>query len=509
VDVRSLPLTPIEGFVLSRIDGSATTDEISDLTSLAAEDVRRILTKLIDLGAVEWADQSVEVPRRSWLPPPSEPTPRRAVPAPTISEPPPQAPEPKALDNQPAEAPLPDSPSAAAEDVPSDGIELSPERRRRIDELYPILELLDHYQVLGLAPDVELSQIRATYFELSKVFHPDTAFRKNLGPYKAKMEAIFKRITEAYEVLGKKKSRAEYDAYLALQGATRRVEHVIELSTPREGAVAAASAEPAPGGPAPVAPAAPSSRDESPAPPSAAAPPPDERASSAPGVRSEESKRRARELALRRLSRLRALTPPASPAAPRPRGEVARDLVRSLQATAALTGGRDPVQRHLLEARRHEQNGDIAGAVRELQAASELDPTREEVRAELGRLSGALARELADNYRRQAEYEERHRKWTAAANSWMKVVKHMPDDVEAAIRGALALVEAKGDLHQARRLAQQACEMRPHDVQARLALGRVYLAAGLPLNARRELEHAAMLDPGNEIVKNLLREFKS
>jgi hypothetical protein len=36
----------------------------------------------------------------------------------------------------------------------------------------------------------------------------------------------------------------------------------------------------------------------------------------------------------------------------------------------------------------------------------------------------------------------------------------------------------------------------------------VYLGAGLKLNARRELEKAAKLDPSDEMIKNLLKEAR-
>ncbi|MCZ7687560.1 MAG: hypothetical protein M5U28_56000 [Sandaracinaceae bacterium] len=39
------------------------------------------------------------------------------------------------------------------------------------------------------------------------------------------------------------------------------------------------------------------------------------------------------------------------------------------------------------------------------------------------------------------------------------------------------------------------------------ALGRVYIAAGLALNARRVLQRAAALDPSDEMVENLLRDL--
>lgn len=588
VDVRALPLTPMEGFVLSRVDGTASVEDLADLTSLDVADVQRTIEKLVALGAVEWADGTISLPRASMRPgTPSKPIDRRALQSPrpfvrphvTESQPPTATREPSspplkvppppgvprtpvvegpgpdargtsarpgpaplsrpgtvmrvnARERQasspalsstprtngagsadgapPAEAapPSPPPPAPAPEAAPAE-IDLPPERRKRIDELYPVLELVGHYEILGLPPTAELKDIRATYFELSKVFHPDTAFRKNLGPYKARMEAIFARLTEAYEVLGKKKSRAEYDAYLALQGDTRAVEDAI--ASPPE----PASSAPAPASP-PPAPAAPASTESAGASPATSSAP-------APRAPSDEARRRARELLERRLHGARSISsspggarpalgssapPVASSAPPRDRGEIVRDLASSLKSAASITGGLDPVSRHLREAQRHEQAGDLAAASRELRAATALAPMREDLRVEHERVSRLLSAQLADKYQQAAEYEEKHKKWGAAAVSWSKVVEGRPDDVEALMRAAIALVEAKGDLHKAQRFAQRACDLRPDDVVPRRTLGRVYAAAGLALNARRELERAALLDPSDQIVKNLLGELK-
>jgi len=47
----------------------------------------------------------------------------------------------------------------------------------------------------------------------------------------------------------------------------------------------------------------------------------------------------------------------------------------------------------------------------------------------------------------------------------------------------------------------------PTKVTLRTLLARIYVAAGMRSNAKRELEAATKLDPTNEIVKNLLREL--
>src|SRR5262245_48379494 len=47
VELRALPLAPIDGFVLSRIDGNSDIGSIADETGLSTEDVVKILQKLL------------------------------------------------------------------------------------------------------------------------------------------------------------------------------------------------------------------------------------------------------------------------------------------------------------------------------------------------------------------------------------------------------------------------------------------------------------------------------
>jgi tetratricopeptide (TPR) repeat protein len=659
VDLTKLPLSPLEGFVVSRIDGLASIELLADLTSLDEAQIQRILERLIELGAVEWARESVslpkatgraptrtpsagivvpdslrsppklDVPRPSRPPapprttehvykstespeehvdpmrrkmpsiapvashtgalhpageveydmgtadtvpppapepiaaflsePPADPPPRVRIPsrtfaaprAPTSSKPPaapvlssapppgpstpprepfvtgpppasspvsaprsstlPTAPPPPETSSAPAA--IPDQRATISSTPPAEELDLDADRRKRIDDLYFALDLLDHYAVLGVKREAAKDEVRSAYFQLSKVFHPDTMFRKRLGSYKAKMEAIFKRLTEAYEVLGKKRGREEYDRYLALLDQTRAVEAVVDVADVERPLETAPSVETAA-----VEPAAPEPAAPEPAAPEPAAPEP---APPMPREMSEDAKARARELMRRKLlsatkdaeaQRVRHTAPPETPViAERPPPadpkQILRSLTSSLKSTAALTGGLDQLQRHLASAKRAEQHGDTASAARELRLAMALAPDREDVRREHARVSTVLLGSLATSYEEQALYEQRHGKWAAAAISWAKVFQGRPEDARAARLAAEALVEAQGDLHRAKELAQRAAELAPDDVGNLRALARVYMAAGLPLNARRVLQHAATLDPKDEMVENLLRDL--
>lgn len=529
IAVHALPLQPMEGFVLSRIDATATVSDIADLTSLDHEEVARIIDKLILLGAVEWADGAVHLPRtsaKSIAPPRASPTRTSQIPADRVAEiranatpsggvrrPPIRVVTGRRRSSQknlvvgltgprePAQEPA--APPKSPAPPPTDGIELPMERRERIDNLYVALDLLNHYEILDVKRKASRNEVRAAYFELSKVFHPDTAFRKNVGSYRQKMEAIFTRLTEAYEVLGKKQPRAEYDAYLESIGETRDAEEALsgENEIPAELRTPAEPTPPAEPPPPVVTPAAP------PAPlPTATLP-------------TEEGKRIARELLQRRLGRPTSSAPgtiaakptqpepPPPPAVERTKREVLRDLATSLKSTAAQTGGLDRVVRLVAEAQKAEQERDLAGAVRAYRLALALAPERQDVAAAHERLATELAVSLADRYEQQAEYEERHQKWGSAATSWAKVVEGRPRDGKALERAALALVEAKGDLHRARDFAQKAVSLRPEDAAAHFALGRVFFAAGLMLNAKRELEEVRKLDATHAKAQLLLREI--
>lgn len=234
---------------------------------------------------------------------------------------------------------------------------------------------------------------------------------------------------------------------------------------------------------------------------------------------SEAAKRRAQELLAKRLDagrsaagNTRPLPPPPPPptAAPKvSKTDVIRDLTNSLRNAAQLTGvTHDPVQRQILDARATLEKGDLSEAVRRFRHVLLLQPDNAELQAESARAAQMLAASLADNYAQQALYEERHKKWAAAAASWAKVAEGRPEDAGAHWRSAKALLEANGDVKLAAKLARRAVDLAPEDVFAARTLGRAYLAAGMTLNAKRELERAVMLDPSDLATKALLKEIK-
>lgn len=97
--------------------------------------------------------------------------------------------------------------------------------QREILEFEQKLEL-NYFEVLGVDTSAEIRDIKRAYFALSKRFHPDRFFRKNVGHYGERLHRIFKCVSEAYELLSDPASRKEFQATLTAEN------HVEALNNP-------------------------------------------------------------------------------------------------------------------------------------------------------------------------------------------------------------------------------------------------------------------------------------
>jgi len=227
---QKIQLSPADGYVLSRVDGTLSAAEIAQLIPLPAEDVERSLLGLVCTGVVEYAN----VPPRAQRParPPSlganEPAPpaRAAAPAPAqVSEAPPPGPAPSAAPARPGEA----------------------ERRREIEETLAGLKGKNHFEVLGIPRASNETQVKEAYFRLARRFHPDSTRQDPaLADLHDDLETIFIRVGEAYAVLRDTGRRSAYESDLA----SRAPRHV---AAPPAGTPAADGPEPATPDPAAAA----------------------------------------------------------------------------------------------------------------------------------------------------------------------------------------------------------------------------------------------------------------
>ena len=67
------------------------------------------------------------------------------------------------------------------------------------------METKDLYKVLGVSADADAAQIKKSYRDLAKKYHPD------LNPGNKAAEELFKEINKAFDIIGDEKKRKEYD----------------------------------------------------------------------------------------------------------------------------------------------------------------------------------------------------------------------------------------------------------------------------------------------------------
>lgn len=262
---QKITLTPADGYVLSRVDGTLSAREVTQLIPMVPEETQRCLFGLLCTGVLEYlplppkATPRPEPARpRAAAPPAAPPSPApqrpRSQPPPAAEatlpapEPPRQAAAPKPVPPPPpntapahpvAPTAAPPPPATAKKEAPSDDeARNAPEaRRQEILDAFAGLKALNHFEVLGIPKASSEAQVKEAYFKLAKRFHPDAHHDTALADLHDKLEAVFIRLGEAYEVLRHTRSRSSYEADLAAR--TPRVVAQASVSSGPEAAAAA------------------------------------------------------------------------------------------------------------------------------------------------------------------------------------------------------------------------------------------------------------------------------
>ncbi|MCI0527155.1 MAG: DnaJ domain-containing protein, partial [Nitrospira sp.] len=94
--------------------------------------------------------------------------------------------------------------------------------REKIRQAYETMSYQDHYQILNLRREATRDDIKRAYFHLAKEYHPDRHLQEGMEDMQEYMEALFRRITEAYDTLLTEKTRKEYDLFLAMGPAHQK-----------------------------------------------------------------------------------------------------------------------------------------------------------------------------------------------------------------------------------------------------------------------------------------------
>lgn len=220
--IPRLALTPSEGFLMSRADGTMTLDEILTVSPLDEKETLTALYALIAAGLLVAPGAEIlgEIPA---LAPqagaPAGPTPPAdsGVPAPPPAAPGFEPPKRKVTDLeaflQRTTAPAGPAPSASGPRAARTAESLA-EERAALEKRIAECRGADHYAVLGVERTADENAIRRTYYRLAKHFHPDKHRSPEMEELFPEIEAMFAMTTEAYNTLTDEKARAEYDRHI-------------------------------------------------------------------------------------------------------------------------------------------------------------------------------------------------------------------------------------------------------------------------------------------------------
>ncbi|EDM80292.1 DnaJ domain protein [Plesiocystis pacifica SIR-1] len=89
-----------------------------------------------------------------------------------------------------------------------------------VARLHAEIEELSYYDVLGIEPATDYIAIRDAFYERAQRFHPDRFVATEGESVKRAVYSVYKRMTEAYQVLTDPELRANYDRGLG-EGVVR------------------------------------------------------------------------------------------------------------------------------------------------------------------------------------------------------------------------------------------------------------------------------------------------
>ena len=191
-------LHPIEGFVLSRLDRPMPISELVFLSGQSEESALQIIYGLALSNMVQRSNWPVVLKKAIERPQPAVETPLETIP--TKSE---------------------------------------ETHQKELNEFFGRLETSEtHFEVLNVPMDAPVEEIKRTYYNLARRYHPDR-FHGDQTLH-ARVEAAFARVTQAYETLMDPGLRATYESRLA---AKEKVRSIADAAPPSE--LSSGSSEPA------------------------------------------------------------------------------------------------------------------------------------------------------------------------------------------------------------------------------------------------------------------------
>jgi curved DNA-binding protein CbpA len=455
VDYKKLPLNRVEGAVFLKIDGKLTEPEIVTATGFHPESVTKAIDKLVELKAAEIVDKAKDQLQKT----------TKAASGLAFGG---------NLGSGDYDRRLLDEPA-----------ELDAEKKALILDAAVRIERLNFYELLGLHRLVDKKEVKAAYYAIAPEFHPDKYFKRNIGAFKPKIEAIFARLTLAHDTLSSKQKRAEYDEYLHTIDANNRVN---EQAGAAARALANAQAE--------IEKQARLAADVE-----------------ADAKRQQDLADRKRALAAKLSGKLggRPQAPgpaPTNQPPPTMDPKQAAEALRVRYEYAKQQAAKSQVESFVNTGRSLVAQGDFPGAANVFRIARTLMPDDPQLAAEAEAVARQASAALADNFSRIGEFELQQERWLEASTNLTKACNGRPEDARLHERASFATMKSGTNPRRAVELGRRAVELAPRNPTYRATLAYAYAAASLESSAAAEIARALELAPKDEKVLALVQQTK-
>ena len=157
IELTAYNLEPLEGFLISRLDGVSSVAVLAGVVAMSPEELNTRVQRLVNEGLLYWKD-SVQ-------------------------------------------------PQASASPVT---VELEVSDQVRLKAAETLLRSCSLWELFGVTPQSTSGDLKQAYFSISKVYHPDCFFGREVGEFREVIEAVFRSIKEGYEVLSSAEKRRAY-----------------------------------------------------------------------------------------------------------------------------------------------------------------------------------------------------------------------------------------------------------------------------------------------------------
>ena len=326
------------------------------------------------------------------------------------------------------------------------------------DEIIKIQEYLSFieedrlYELLGVTQRATEEQIRQAYHSISRQWHPDRFFKRDLGTHKENIENIFMAVTKAYRTLSNSTSRKEYDRDYIPPETQHRKDKDATYHRHHRG----------------------------------------RRRRSREERRSERQRERAANSATGKATRSKTSTRKERIIA-----QVSQNLEeQQKKASSFFEAGKKDL----------EENRPIQAAA-SLHIACKLEPNNSEFK-ELYKKARKLARKIkAQELFGLAENAESFQNYHEALKQYRKAVEYEVDDPRAYARLAYLIEKLDPDPRESIKLMQTAVQKDPENAEYRCILGEIYHREGMNLNAKREFSKALEIEKGYSRAKEGMRKL--